>query len=202
MGIRTRQKRKNGKPVAITRQPLNRKQQQMVADNIGLARCMTLKFVSGRHFEETDVYADALYGLTNAAKKFIPERGFKFSTYACRAIYNTICAGYNHRNRHRPMTGTDIVFEETTDDNCDPRAAEQSLRENRRLANRFMKGLPRRERRIIELRFLKNLTLKETGKIEGISRERVRQLQSRAIVIMRKKHPGLIKRYAEACDDD
>jgi RNA polymerase primary sigma factor len=51
--------------------------------------------------------------------------------------------------------------------------------------NEVLRQLSRREMRIIELRFGLSgdgpLTLEETGKVLGITRERVRQIQEKAI---------------------
>jgi RNA polymerase primary sigma factor len=54
--------------------------------------------------------------------------------------------------------------------------------------------LPSRERRVLKLRFGmgggKPKTLREAGAILGISRERVRQIENRAL--MRLRHPSIM----------
>ncbi len=60
------------------------------------------------------------------------------------------------------------------------------------LAHQILVHLSRRERRIIELRYglngKKPHTLEETGKVMGITRERVRQIQEKAISKLRSLH--------------
>lgn len=56
----------------------------------------------------------------------------------------------------------------------------------------FQEDLSEREQKVLELRFIDNLTLEECGKELGISRERVRQIEAK--VIRKLRHPSRIKR--------
>jgi len=60
------------------------------------------------------------------------------------------------------------------------------------------KALTDRERKIIEYRFIKSLTLEQTGEIIGVTRERIRQIQETALRKLRADRDMLkIKRYLE-----
>lgn len=53
--------------------------------------------------------------------------------------------------------------------------------------DRLLAVLPERYRRVMELRFLEGRTLDEVGKLLGVTRERVRQLQSKSLAILRRR---------------
>ena len=48
-------------------------------------------------------------------------------------------------------------------------------------------------RRVLELRFLEGMTLEQVGDIMGVTRERVRQIEAKAIRILRANHDNRIK---------
>ncbi len=56
-------------------------------------------------------------------------------------------------------------------------------------------GLPERERQVVELRYgldgEKPRTLEQVGKTLGVTRERVRQLEARALRDLENRHPDL-----------
>lgn len=81
-------------------------------------------------------------------------------------------------------------------------AEQQDDQLRRRLLREGMASLPRRERRILELRYLgeDGVTLREVGELMGLSRERVRQLESQALRKLRararRRYQGTDKRVA------
>lgn len=68
-------------------------------------------------------------------------------------------------------------------DQSSPEAA-ASMNERLAFVGRALGGLPERERRILTMRVMADATLENVGDALGISRERVRQLQTRAIATL------------------
>ncbi len=48
-------------------------------------------------------------------------------------------------------------------------------------------------RRVVELRYLHGMTLEEVGQLLGVTRERVRQIEAKAIRILRSKRDNRMK---------
>ena len=98
------------------------------------------------------------------------------------------------KSTHAPIPGTDAL---TLDDSLADESVRDPIEEiddvqMRREVGRILNALSPRERRIVELRFgLKGnvATLAEIGDEIGISRERVRQLEGRALMRLREQ-PG------------
>ncbi len=125
--------------------------------------------------------------LMRAVEKFDFSRGVKFSTYATWAVVNGCNAllkkqsPTNRQSFWQPAEGV----EDTVPDHRVTACEEQSVQELRHAVGKLLLGLNTRERAIIEARFGFDLnqspTLKELGEGLGISKERVRQLQQRAL---------------------
>ena len=125
--------------------------------------------------------------LVNAVDKFDFSRGFRFSTYATHAVQRHLYRVMQRRQRRRSreFASPDEILRDqvpTRDQDAplDERIAQQ-------LIDRFDDCLDQRERTIIEERFGLNgrgssaETLKAVADKVGLSKERVRQLQIRAI---------------------
>jgi RNA polymerase sigma factor (sigma-70 family) len=142
---------------------------------------------SGQDFEE--LVSDGLLILLGAIDRFDYARGFRFSTYATHAIRRFFYRQYKGAQRRRercltvpPELISDVPGPERseTDAELDPVAGVRSL-----LA-RVSECLDERESRIVQMRFGvggtgESLTLREVADRLGISKERVRQLQLRAL---------------------
>ena len=98
------------------------------------------------------------------------------------------------KSTHAPIPGTDALTldDSLSDDSLTDPVDDIDEVQMRREVGRLLGLLPPRERRIVELRFgLKgsSATLAEIGQEIGISRERVRQLEGRALLRLRDQ-PG------------
>jgi RNA polymerase primary sigma factor len=133
-----------------------------------------------------------MMGLTNAIKKFNVERGYKFSTYAWRAIARSI---QNHidKNKRRPLPKP---YEESLDKGKpDNRAEVDDLNyRNIKLLNQELRKLSPKERTVLEARYLNFDTqnLLQIGERLGLTKERIRQIQISSIGKLKKRLTGRV----------
>jgi RNA polymerase primary sigma factor/RNA polymerase sigma factor len=139
-----------------------------------------------------DLISDGNVSLLRAVDKFDYSRGFKFSTYASWAIVKnlarTVPAEYKQSTRFR--TSQDELLDAMRDYRCDHHRMEEQQRAREDQVDTMLGQLNERERRIIMRRFglgenVEPLTLKELGEELGVTKERVRQLQTRAMKKLR-----------------
>jgi RNA polymerase primary sigma factor len=148
--------------------------------------------IAKRHLKTQEDFfqliSDGNMSLIRACEKFDYTRGNKFSTYASWSIIKnfgrTIPEEFKHRDRFR--TTGDEVFLATPDDRTDwyNQLAEQKQREQQ--VDAILHHLDDREQQIIKRRFGLNhseepLTLQEVGALMGVTKERVRQIEVRAL---------------------
>ena len=152
--------------------------------------------IAKRHSGQTDNFfellSDGNMSLIRAVEKFDYSRGNKFSTYASWAIIKNFARSIpEERNRkERFVTGNEEVFDATQDNRTDEHECLQSAEQATYKVNRLLEYLEPREREIIRLRAgLDNnhqgLTLEKIGEKLGITKERVRQLNVRAMKKLR-----------------
>src|SRR5215468_2273919 len=152
--------------------------------------------IAKKHAAQTDNFwelmSDGNMSLIRAVEKFDFGRGFKFSTYASWAIMKNFARTIpdeKHR-RERFVTGHDEVFEVAPDTRTDEHEAVASKERASFNVNRLLEHLEPREREIIRMRagldnHAKGMTLEEIGQQFGITKERVRQLNARAMKKLR-----------------
>jgi RNA polymerase primary sigma factor len=153
--------------------------------------------VAKKHLYKSDniweLISDGNLSLMRAVEKFDFGRGFKFSTYATWAIMKNFARSIpEERNRReRYVTGHEDLFEIAPDNRSDEHEAEASAEMAAHQVNRLLQYLQPRERDIIRMRaglddHAKNMTLEEIGHELGITKERVRQLNVRAMKKLRE----------------
>jgi RNA polymerase primary sigma factor/RNA polymerase sigma factor len=165
---------------------------EIVRANLRLVVSIAKRHVGqGENFFE--LVSDGNMSLIRAAEKFDFARGNKFSTYATWAIMKnfarTIPDELKHRDRYR--TSHDEMFYATPESRTDQYEQEsaQALRE--RQIGKILGRLDEREQKIIISRFgldygHEPLTLKEVGAELGVTKERIRQIEARALDKLRQ----------------
>ena len=160
---------------------------QIVRANLRLVVSIAKRHVGqGDNFFE--LVSDGNMSLIRAAEKFDFARGNKFSTYASWAIMKnfarTIPGELRHRDRFR--TSHSEMFDATEEPRGDQFEQEraQALRETQ--IGKILERLDDREQKIIISRFgldhgHEPLTLKEVGAEMGVTKERIRQIEARAL---------------------
>lgn len=154
--------------------------------------------IAKRHVRASDDFfelvSDGNVSLMRAVDKFDFTRGFKFSTYASWAIIKnyarTIPEHLQHRDRYQ--TGHDQLLETYAQAHAGEFDNEY-LPALRGVIDRMLGSLDERESQILRQRFgldggVEPLTLEQIGRNFGVSKERVRQLESRAITRLREQY--------------
>lgn len=135
-----------------------------------------------------ELVSDGNVSLLRAAEKFDFARGNKFSTYASWAIMKnfarTIPSEYRQQDRFR--TSHEELFAITQEKRANPVLEESAQRDRVAKISRILKRLDEREQKIIIGRFgldhsREPQTLKEVGAQLGVTKERIRQIEARAL---------------------
>jgi len=174
----------------------NRVKNRIIQANLRLVVNIAKRHV-GPQTNFFELISDGNMSLIRAVDKFDYMRGFKFSTYASWAIMKNFARSVPQEGarRDRFMTGRDELLEMSKDLRFEGEEqyheADISVRQN---IEKVLDQLPPREREIVMRRFgLGELpgpqTLEEVGRHFGVTKERIRQIETRALNKLR----GLIK---------
>jgi len=140
-----------------------------------------------------ELVSDGNMSLIRAVEKFDYSRGNKFSTYASWAIMKNFARTIpdEHRHRDRFRTSHAEMFTATEDDRTDQYEQESAQVQRETQVEKILGRLDEREQQIIMCRFglargKEPLTLKEVGAELGVTKERIRQIEARALNKLRK----------------
>ncbi len=160
-----------------------------IADlNIGLVYSM-MEQVQATHLDWDGMTSEGMYALLRAVDRFNPWQGYKFSTYACNIIVRALLryrkTVVRHQDRYPAvLENTPEEYEPESDLNLDV-----NLDRLQHVLSTNKADLTGIESEVLNLRFPRRdgegQTFKEiAGKI-GLSKERVRQIQLRALEKLR-----------------
>jgi RNA polymerase sigma factor (sigma-70 family) len=168
----------------------DRIREQIANTNLALVLAMA-KRTRMSEVDFADLVSEGNMALLRAVDKFDAGRGYKFSTYACRAILKAFSRQGMKLSKYRQRFPTDFDpklersnFLETKRNTFEKDAAE----EVKRIVLENRAQLTDVERTVIEHRFGletgeqdKPMTLEQVGQIIGVTKERVRQIQNKAM---------------------
>jgi RNA polymerase sigma factor (sigma-70 family) len=142
-----------------------------------------------------EIVSEGNMALIRAVDKFNVDKGFKFSTYACRAILKAFSRTAQKHSRHRTRFPVEFEPDMEKSDWVDRKrdmVEEDCVDELKQIVDRNLADLSETEQTVLKRRFNWEqeaehpLTLEEVGQIIGVTKERVRQIQNKAMAKIRK----------------
>lgn len=163
--------------------------------------------LKARHFDREDAKQIGMIALIRSAELYDESHGYKFVTYATNAIYNTMMREVlrtcdivrvkynNHRTKNPRIIEAvkqarkrvkSLISNYSSDKNSwHPMIRDPEWPDEWPL-DQCIGELDERMQTIIALRYFKGLTLEETGKELSLTKERVRQIQNKALETLRR----------------
>jgi RNA polymerase primary sigma factor len=165
----------------------------LVRTNLALVLAMAKRTRLGE-VDFAEVVSEGNMALLRAVDKFSADRGFKFSTYACRAILKAFSRTAMKASKHRTRFPVEFEPDMEQSDWADRRRdqiEDDCIDELKAIVDRNLADLSSIEQTVIRRRFNwqqnepSAMTLEEVGKIIGVTKERVRQIQNKALAKIR-----------------
>ena len=173
--------------------------EQIANTNLALVLAMA-KRTRMSEVDFADLISEGNMALLRAVDKFDAARGFKFSTYACRAILKAFSRQGVKLSKYRSMFPTDFDPALEKSNHAETKRAEHEddcVTELKDIIAANKADLSDIEREVIVHRFAigkaapapredpQALTLEQVGRIIGVTKERVRQIQNKALQKLR-----------------
>src|SRR6059058_1826880 len=162
----------------------------LVRTNLALVLAMAKRTRLG-DVDFAEIVSEGNMALIRAVDKFSVDRGFKFSTYACRAILKAFSRAAQKHSKQRTRFPVEFDPDMEKSDWVDKKrdvVEEDCIDELKQIVDRNLAELSDTEQTVIRRRFNwqqqeeQPLTLEEVGKIIGVTKERVRQIQNKALL--------------------
>lgn len=166
-----------------------RVREQIAETNLALVLAMA-KRTRMSEVDFADLVSEGNMALLRAVDKFDAGRGYKFSTYACRAILKAFSRQGMKLSKYRQRFPTDFDPKLEKSNYLETKRAtfeKDAADEVRQIVMDNRADLTDVERTVIEHRFglesgaEKPMTLEQVGQIIGVTKERVRQIQNKAM---------------------
>ena len=170
---------------------------QLAEYNLALVLAMTRR-LPAKTLDINEMIGEGNIALLRAIDKFRVDRGFKFSTYACRAILKAFSRQGEKFTRFRRYFPVEFEPDFEKSNYPQEKAAEHEMdaaSQVRYLFETNAADLTKLERDILHHRFFtaaaddgstKQPTLQEVGRLVGLTKERVRQIQNKALLRLRE----------------
>lgn len=164
---------------------------QLIESNLPLVPFVAKRYVNSSH-SLNELVSDGNISLMRAVEKFDYARGNRFSTYAAWAIRNNLkrLIWKHRRDSLWASSGRPELLEAAPDHRPSEKASDNAMRRLRSVVVSLLDALDDRSRAIVEARVglhgsNRSETLLEIGRKLGVSKERVRQLEARAMQKLR-----------------
>ena len=166
---------------------------RIVEANLPLVISMAKRSRNGADF--SDLISEGNVALLRAVDKFDCARGFKFSTYACRAILKSFTRMSLKFSRYRSRFPTEYDPALEKSDWTETQRAEHRegmLGELQTVLKPENNDLAPVEQQVLRARFgLERkhgpMTLEQVGRVIGVTKERVRQIQNKALAKLKEE---------------
>jgi RNA polymerase primary sigma factor len=164
----------------------------IVEANLRLVVAIAKPFLVSSHVSMDELLSVGNTALLSAVEQFKYRLGFRFSTYAFKAIRRAILASFKIENRRRNRFVQDVAtLSDLLRDDAAPKQAEMAAVEARDEVSRLLKLLSTREQLIVRTRFgmdpnSKPCSFQKIGDMLGLSKQRVGTIFSKAMEKMRK----------------
>jgi len=163
----------------------------IVIANLGLELAMAKKWRGQTRLPDTDLVSEGHFALLRAINLFKVHLGWKFSTYGCRCILKQYQRTVQKHTQYTHLFPVFLEDEKTSKEQGSTEDLDRNflLADLRRILNgevdHSVDPLNDREKKVISFRFpldgSKPLTLSQAGKMMDLTKERVRQLQNKAL---------------------
>ncbi len=171
--------------------------EQIAETNLALVLAMA-KRTRMSEMDFADLVSEGNMALLRAVDKFDCGRGFKFSTYACRAILKAFSRQGMKLTKYRQRFPTDFDPKLERSNFVESKREEfvkDAASEVKRIVSENRAGLSDIEQTVIGHRFRlheevvegKPMTLEQVGQVIGVTKERVRQIQNKALEKIRSE---------------
>lgn len=167
-------------------------QDKLVVSNLRLVVFMAKRYLFDSYWDIKDLIQEGNIGLMKAAKKFNPTYKLRFSTYAALWIRNSLRREVYYRSRlvKIPVHLAEEAKLDVITQVIPVADIEETLKTEFWCSDAFLEKhtkkalqrlLTKQERQYIEMRFWKNMTLEEIGKVYGCSRENSRLTEGKIV---------------------
>ena len=183
---------------SVAKHRLTVEQQQLAMENMGLAFKASIHH-RGKWLSPDEAEGEALYTLVRAVKgykKIVNGKSIRFSTYFFKCWQNHLIRAYEIATRSRRGHQAKTVSLEASGQIHEPRtnpdmlAQELDRAEKAKELHAALGKLVPREKQVLLWR-MEGFTLQQIGKEFGVTRERARQIEAKALFHIRKIYEGI-----------
>ncbi len=176
---------------------------QIICANLRLVTSIAKRY-QGLGRDIFELISDGNVSLMRAVERFDYSSGNRFSTYASWAIINNFARDIpkSLRQQTRFRTGGTDLFGATPDVRGNQREVEAAQSRRETALDGILRRLDDRERKILVYRFglrrgYEPQTLKQVGGVLGVTKERIRQIEARALeklreIVVKERPPELM----------